>query len=186
MRSPIIQNASHQLLRPVPVCVVRDQSSHLLPGDGVAWGWIKSLPLLRVMQTIWNSYLFKQLWGLGAQCCLREYFLSCLVLASESFMKEHFVEFPPGDGQGVCLMTSLLLGFPASVPAGVSAKHPITTKPPTLPGEVTLPLRHLALLCGGLAADALWYVSVSRVAQKPLFHSCLCAQICSDSKGKVN
>lgn len=53
----------------------RDPSSHLLHDDGVAWGWMKSLPLLRVMRNIRDSSLSKQWWGLSVRCCLHVYFL---------------------------------------------------------------------------------------------------------------
>lgn len=103
----------------------------------------------------------------------------CLVLASQSFTEEHVVEFTPGDGQGMCPMTSLLSGFPTSS-WKVLVPHTITSKPPALPGQVNVPLPSW-----GLVADTSWF-PVSHVAQEHLLHSHLCVQICSDIRDKLN
>lgn len=57
-----------------------------------------------VMQSIWDSYLSKQLWRVSVRCSLH------VIPESRSHDKEHFV-VSSGEGQGMCLITSLLPGL---------------------------------------------------------------------------
>lgn len=69
--------------------------------------------------------------GFGLETLSACVFLWYLVLASQSFIKEHFVQFLPGNRQDTRLMMSLLSGFPPSSHVSIGSKLPSTdvTKP---------------------------------------------------------